>query len=134
MKKFLWLPLLAALLLSGCTIGGGSTGGNGATGGSGTETEGGLGGGGNGGFTNPGDQLGGGGVVEKVPDTTQSDSMQDASTAAGDTEKGEEAPDSAQEQRRPFRRRATTSSRGRLRERSPWKSPTAPKPRACICF
>ena len=81
MKKITLLPLLASLLLvAGCTAGG--TGGNNGTNG-------------NNGFTNPGDSLGGGGVVTETPAATHSESMEKAKAAAGEVEKGKAVPENA---------------------------------------
>ena len=72
MKKYFWIPLLFGILLfAGCT----PTGNNG--------------------FVNPGDSLGGGGIVENIPDATDSESMENANQTAGETEKGEAVPEGA---------------------------------------
>ncbi len=45
------------------------------------------------GFENPGDSLWGGGIVHETPNTTPSESMDNANNAAGETEKGENVPE-----------------------------------------
>ena len=68
MKRYIWLPLLLGmLLLAGCA----------------------------GENFNPGDKLGGGGIVTDAPDVTLSESMENANDAAGEAEKSESVPDGA---------------------------------------
>ena len=81
MKKLLTVPLLlAALALAGCTFTGGTGGTSGKTDPEGEQTP--------PPFTNPGDNLGGGGIAENPPTASDSQTMEDANAAAGETEQG----------------------------------------------